>query len=269
MNVYTPAIVSAIDSSVRGLIPAVVAIVFLLARRFLPPAPTVVVSAEEAKKFPKLWWKVGGSVIAVGLCLGFCAYETLIWLNRLLAGEGQRAKFVLLPDPAIWGAIAGFGSLLVSWELTMRLWAIFGKRSRVKQYEVWSWNSAGFDGSRLWHALWRFLGVPLALCAILALPIHTTLRDTEMSVGGFGRFNPSPHRYSDVRKITVTRGIRTRSGGFLLRYAIILDFDDAYRWSSADNRAWEGTLDTDLLDFLQTRTGLQADFVEALPFGTN
>ena len=62
---------------------------------------------------------------------------------------------------------------------------------------------------------------------------------------------------------------RTRSGGFLLRYAIMLDFDDGYRWSSADNRAWEGTLDTDLLNFLQTKTGLQADFVEALPFGTN
>jgi hypothetical protein len=104
---------------------------------------------------------------------------------------------------------------------------------------------------------------------MLALPIHTSLTDAGMSVGRFGTFKPRLYRYSDVRRITVTRGLRTRSGGFINRYAIVLDFANGDRWSSADNRAYENSLDLALLNFLQSKTGLQVKYIDAFPFGAN
>jgi hypothetical protein len=86
---------------------------------------------------------------------------------------------------------------------------------------------------------------------------------TQMSVGRFGTFKPRLYRYSEVRRITVTRGLRTRSGGFRERSAIVLDFANGDRWSSADNRAFAKSLDTALLDFLQSETGLQAEYIDA------
>lgn len=260
---------SAIDSSVRALIPALVAILFLLARRYLPASASVVVSDQEARRFSKLQWFVAGAVIIVALCFGFCSYATLTWLNRLLANGNPEIRFVLLPDPAIWMIFPALGGLLLAWELTIGLWERFGNRSQARAYEAWTNQMAGFNARRVGRLLFLCIGLPVALCTILALPMHTSLGNTEMSVGRFGAFHSRLHRYSDVRRITVTRGLRTRSGGFIQRSAIVLDFANGDRWSSADNRAYEAALDTALLDFLESKTGLQAEYIDAFPFGTD
>jgi hypothetical protein len=261
--------VSTIDSSVRALIPGLIAVVFLLARRYLPASASVVVSPEEATRFSKLQWFVAGAVIMVALCFGLCSYAALAWLNRLLANGNPPIRFVLLPDPAIWMIFSGLGGLLLAWELTMRLWERFGNRLQARHYEAWTNQKAGFNAGRVGRLLFLCIGLPAAFCTILALPMHTSLRNTEMSVGRFGTFKPRLYRYSDVRRITVTRGLRTRSGGFIQRSAIVLDFANGDRWSSADNRAYEATLDTVLLDFLKSKTGLQAQYIDAFPFGTD
>jgi hypothetical protein len=95
------------------------------------------------------------------------------------------------------------------------------------------------------------------------------LTDVEMNVGRFGTFKPRLYRYSDVRRITVTRGLRTRRGDFIEPSAIGLDFANGDRWSSADNRPFEKSLDMALLNFLQSKTGLQVEYIDAFPFGAN
>jgi hypothetical protein len=244
--------VSTIDSSVRALIPALVAIVFLLARRYLPASASVVVPPEEARRFSRLQWYVAGIVILVALCFGLCSYAALAWLNRLLANGNPAIRFVLLPDPAIWAIFPFLGGILSAWELTMRLWARFGNRLQARHYEAWANQKAGFNATRLSRVLFLCLALPAAFCTILALPMHTSLGNTDITVGRFGTFKARVYKYSDVRRITVTQGLRTRNGGFVQRSAIVLDFANGDRWSSADNRPYEATLDKALLDFLKS-----------------
>ena len=51
------------------------------------------------------------------------------------------------------------------------------------------------------------------------------------------------------------------------RPAIVLDFDDGDRWSSADNRDPQREIDLKILNFLQGKTKLPVRYLDAYPFG--
>jgi hypothetical protein len=103
---------------------------------------------------------------------------------------------------------------------------------------------------------------------LLALPIHTSINDAGLSVGHFGTFRSTRYRYSDVTKITVTDGLRLRDGSLQKRPAITLGFENGTRWSSADNRDPEKSIDQSLLNFLEEKTHLSAAHLDAFPFGS-
>jgi hypothetical protein len=102
---------------------------------------------------------------------------------------------------------------------------------------------------------------------MLALPIHTTIDASGLTIGHFAKLKAQHHEYAEIRTITVTQGLRTRDGRFQSRPAIVVDFSDGGRWSSADNRDPQKSIDQDLLAFLQAKTGLSVKYIEAFPFG--
>jgi hypothetical protein len=65
----------------------------------------------------------------------------------------------------------------------------------------------------------------------------------------------------------VTDGLRLRDGSLQKRPAITLSFENGTRWSSADNRDPEKSIDQSLLNFLEEKTHLSAAHLDAFLFG--
>ena len=247
--------------------PILIAAVFTLSRRYLPATPMETVTEHDVQHFPRMQWFVGGAMIGTGLVFGVVTYEMLVWANRLLASNEPSPLFLLLPERAMWACLPVFGALCLMWEMTLRLWRLFGDASQAQKYERWSNDKAGFDATRLLRLMTIVLGIPATILTVMALPIHTSITQTGLSVGHFGNLTPRYHSYSDVREITVTEGLRTRNGSLQKRPSIVLDFADGTRWSSADNRPIEKLVDSSLLSFLRSKTGLSVSYIDAFPFG--
>jgi hypothetical protein len=260
---------SIVSVAERALIPAAIAIVFAVSRRYLPPPSTVAVSQQEADEFSRLQWAVGLAMVIVGGVFGYCSYKALAWTNSYLAFHGENARFTLLPGPWTWGFLPFFGVLCLAWEMTLRLWKLVGDPLRVLKYEIWSNTKSGFNATRVLRIFALTIELPIAIATVLALPIHTSIDDMGIEIGHFGALQPARRVYSEVRSITVVDGLRLRDGSIQRRPAIVLEFSDGTRWSSSDNRDPQKSIDQDLLDFLQEETRLPAEELDAFPFGTH
>jgi hypothetical protein len=258
-------------SSILGRIavPVAIAVVFSLARRFMPPPRSETITFEDARRFSRLQWLIGGIMIVVAILVGLASYEAFVWMNRTLASRDGVSEFLLLPNHWIWFFFSFFGAICLTWELTLCLWILLGDRSQAQKYETWSNDKTGFNATRVLRLMIFVIALPIGLATLLALPIHTSLSETGLRIGHFGTLTPRYHPYSEVRGITVTQGLRLRDGTLQNRPAIVLDFADGDRWSSADNRDPQRGIDPRMLNFLQGKTNLPVRYLDAYPFGAN
>ncbi len=251
----------------RLLIPVAVASTFALARRYVPAAPSSAISSRRQSAFSRLQWVVGAVVLLVGIVLGFMTYEALVWANRSLALRGGSTTFVLLPSKWIWFFLPLLGAISLAWELTLRLWSRWADSRQVRAYENWSNAKAGFDGRRVLRILAMVIVLPIGIATVLAIPIHTCIDERGISIGHFGTLRTTTHAFSEVSSVTTTDGLRLRDGSLQKGPAIVLDFSDGTRWSSASNRDPERSVNGALLAFIQQKTHLRIKHIEAFPFG--
>jgi len=256
------------SSAGRLLVPVAVALVFALSRRYLPVSSKLSFTERDAKEFSRLQWVVGAAMLSVGCVFGLLSYKALLWANAAMAGRDPSRHFLILPGHWIWFFLPFFGAICLAWEITLRLWRLLGDPVQARKYESWSNFKAGFNATRVLQIMIVTMEVPIAIATLLALPIHTSIDDAGLSVGHFGTLHSTRYRYSDVTKITVTEGLRLRDGSLQKRPAITLDFGNGTRWSSADNRDPEKSIDESLLNFLEEKTHLSAAHLDAFPFGS-
>lgn len=225
-------------------------------------------SREDSDRFAKLQWWVGAALLLVGTCFGFASYWLLLWSNRWLASLDAKAQFLFLPE-TWWFFLPFFGGLCLAWELTIRLWILFGNPTQAQKYVAWSNGKTGFNATRVLRLMSIGIALPIGLATIMALPIHTSFGDAGLTVGHFATPLPRHYSYSEIRTITVAEGFRTRDGGFQRRPEIVLGLSDGRRWSSADNRDPDKSINESLLKFLRQKTGLEIKYIDAFPFGTD
>jgi hypothetical protein len=207
-------------------------------------------------------WIFGIGMCAVIIILAALTYSALINLNRYFAGLEGPARFQLLPEKAIWWFLPGFGALCLGYEITLWLWSRFDDPQVVELYSYWSNQRAGFDSRKTLR--WMALGIssPIAIFTVLAIPMHTTVDESDMRVRGYASAPSDRYSYSKIRQITAVRGYRLRDGSLQVRPAVIVDFADGRRWSSGDNREIAKNIDQNLLRFLEQKSGLNAGYAE-------
>jgi len=255
------------DLLAKAAIPAAVAFIFGLARRFLPARALAdklgaYSLADLNSRFRSKQWIVGFSMVIVGIVFFWLTHLGFVEMNRVLAESEGPAHFVLLPQTAIWWFFPGFGALALSWELTLLLWSTFGDRREASLYDAWSSQKAGFDSRRVLRIMALFIAFPIGFLTFLALPMHDTLHDGEIRTSGFAWRNRSVYRYSDAHRMTTIEGFRRRDGKFTPRAGVVIDFAGRRRWSSSDSGDFKKVVDPKLVEFLQQKTGLRVEHSE-------
>src|SRR6266404_75549 len=251
----------------RAIVPFVVVLVFALARKYMPTASVKTPGPQYSRealdvRFSNTHWIVGFAMVVVGALFAFGTYAALLGLNRYLAMRDASTQFVLWPQSAIWWFFPGFGALVLSWEITLQLWTLFGHRADAELYNSWSSLKVGFNSAKLLRWMAVLIVLPIGVLTVLALPMHTALRQGDIRDCGYA-FSPcKTYRYADARRITIIEGFRTRDGKLTRRSGIVIDFADGRRWSSADIGEFNARLDPALQEFLENKTQLPYTYAQ-------
>jgi len=260
----------------RAAVPAAVFAVYAVLRRRLPvrsrennlaPPPP-----ELLDSFRRTRWYLGIALLGVGIALGLSLYFSLVALNQHYADAEGPARFQLLPTRVIWGFFPAFAALTLCWEIALALWSFAGDRAYISQYLDWSDQQAGFDSTRALRWLALLVALPIGIATAPAIPMHSTLHDSELQVRGYASIAPTILRYSDVRRVFQVAGFRDRSGKMHQRTEIIIEFQDGRRWHSGENREFALGIDPALAEFLMQRTGVVTEYFDTeadIPAQTN
>jgi len=245
------------------MIPAAVAILLFLARRFVPVRDGFEVTAGETRDLAKIKWRFYGLALLLGVFAGLLSFGFLVAANRVLALFDPKPAFLLLPTRFMWAAPPALTGICLMWELSLRVWSRFVSKWQARKLEAWISQKDGFDGTRMFRLMFFALVVPAFLIAVLALPMHTSVSNSGLYVGHFARFPAHYYNFTEVRSITVKRAGQTQDGLYEDCPSIALDFSNGDQWSSTDNRECVAPADTLLLEYLQAKTGLVARHVDA------
>jgi len=248
------------------IVPAAVIAVFALLRRYLParrtPPQTPTSSHRTLEDFSGTQWAVGFSMLLVALAFAYTVHMALVAANRYFAESDGPATFQLLPSSAIWWFFPGIGALCSTWEVTLSLWSLFQDHERIARYVAWSNERTGFDSTRALRWMALLLAMPIGVATILAIPMHSSLRNRDIAVGRYARFGREHLPYSQASRLVRVDGFRDRDGKLNAHAGMIVDFKDGTRWRSADNRDFTPEPDPGLAEFLQQKTGLTLERFE-------
>jgi hypothetical protein len=249
------------------LVPIVIAIVFAYFRKHFPVSDTSKLprdfSLEELNlRFRYVQWGVGLALLVTGATVAWVVHRFLVTLNQSFAVQEGPASFVLLPSAAIWWFLPGFGALAVCWDLVLFMWSLLGDRRTIDQYVLWTHLRSGFNSTKILRWMALIIALPIGVATLLATPMHSTLHDNEIHIREYASLTSLRYRYSDARRLAVVSGIRDRDLKFSARAEVLLKFADGRRWSSADNRDFEKTVDENVVNFLATKTGLPVEHAE-------
>jgi hypothetical protein len=253
------------EFATRAIVPFVVAVCFVLARKYLKPSARL--SEEQLSvldgRFQHTKWAVGVSMVLVVVVFAWVTHYVLVTLNRYLAlSDGPKTSLHLWPQSAIWWFFPGFVAVALCWEITLRLWSAFGQPDTAKLYRLWSDSRAGFDATRILRWMALVVAVPIGAATVLALPMHTAVRRQDIRVCGYAWARCRTFDYSGAVQITRIDGFRDRDGKLHPRAGIVVDFADGRRWSSSDTGDFRTTVDPTLAAFLAEHIPLPIGLAE-------
>jgi hypothetical protein len=243
-----------------GFVIVVLGFILALARKYIPAAATIELSADERNAVATShWWFPNFAMVAFGAIFAYISYILLIAINRYLAASDGSPEMILWPQSAIWWFFPGLVALALSWDVTTILYGLAGHPLEARLYRFESSRQAGFDTTKLSRWLIVVIMVPVGIGTLLALPEHVSLGQDEIHDCGFAFARCEVFRYRDARRMTVIDGYRMRDGKLDPRAGIVIDFADGRRWSSANTGDFQRNVDANLKAFLAGKI--------SLPFG--
>jgi hypothetical protein len=248
------------------IVPAAVIGVLGLLRRYLPARKTnpqaQLDSNGDVEDFSSANFAVYACMIVVGIAFAFSVHWALAAGNRYFAEADGPAAFQFFPSGATWWFFPGFGALCLGWEITLFFWSLFEGRSKVVRFINWTSERAGYDSTRALRWIAVVMAMPIGIANLLAVPMHSTLRDSDIVVGHYATLARQNLPYSQARRLVLVDGFRDRSGKFSARAGMIIDFDNGSRWSSSDIGDFKSEVYPGLVEFLQRKTGIPLERAE-------
>ena len=238
------------------------ALVFALARKYMPAPPARELSEEERDAAITVSpWFPWLAMVAFGILFALTSYFALFKLNRYVASSDGSPQFILLPQSAIWWFLPLFGALVLPWDVTLELWALAGHRLEARLYREEASRKVDYDPNKMMHLL-AILAAPIALASILALSMHVSLGEAEIHDCGYAFASCKVYLYSAARRMTIINGYRARDGKLDPQAGIVIDFADGRRWSSAETGGFRKTVDPALQNFLAKKIQLPFQHAE-------
>ncbi len=248
-----------ISIATKAIVPLTVGVGFALARRYYPAkddrTEVEELPDEVVASFEKLQWVVGASMVVVAAVLALSLHAGLVGINHYLSRAKSVDGIRLWPQTAIWWFFPVIASISLTWEITIRAWHFLGGKDAYL-YRAWSDFRAGFNATRVLRVLVLTVAAPIGIATILALPMHSTLRSSDIIECGYGFAGCRNLAYSDASRIVEIRGFRRTDGRFVNRAGIVVVYKDGRHWSSADWGNFARSVDPRVESFLISKTGL-------------
>lgn len=231
---------------------------------------------EHPTRLPKMQPIVNACTVAIFCLFLFGVHALLVVLNARLAALDRTALITFLPRPSHWWAFPAVGAFALSWEFTLQIWSLLGHRATANQYREWAktaplvYRGRTFTLSAQGFFQWltMFVALPLGMYTLLDLNEHTSFNPDSMSVCGLAYQRWETRTYPNLLRITLVQGKIDSNGKYKPSPALVLDFAEEYRWSSArwgfQKASTLGTLAT----FLSRQADLPIDAsatVEGIP----
>lgn len=222
---------------------------------------------DRAARLRKMQSIVNACTAITFLLFLFGVHALLIFLNARLAALDRHALFTFLPRPANWWGFPVVGAISLSWEITLQIWSLLGHRATANEYREWGKTAPLIFGGHIfvlnaqkffqWAAM--FIALPVGVYTLLDLNEHTTFNSESMSVCGLAYRQWETRAYHDLDRITMVQGKVNWKGRYSHAPALVADFADRYRWSSA---RWNPPKPSDLntvANFLAKKANLPID----------
>jgi len=222
---------------------------------------------DRAVRLRKMQPIVNACTVITFLLFFFGVHALLIFLNARLASLDRTALFTFLPEPGNWWGFPLVGAISLSWEITLQIWSLLGHRATANEYREWGKTAPlNFRGHIFvlnaqkffqWAAM--FIALPVGAYTLLDLNEHTSFNPESMSVCGLAYRQWETRAYSELVRITAVQGKVDSRGRYSHAPALVLTFNERYRWNSA---RWNAQNPSDLntvANFLAKKTNLPVD----------
>jgi hypothetical protein len=223
-----------LDASViaRGLIPAIVALVLLVSRKYLRvPGRLRAERFDRDTKRRLTSGRFNAIALAVAISLAIGGYYALMGANRLFALLDRAALLQVYPVKALWMIAPFFAALAAPWPLVLGVARRTAYRWDAEYIEAQSSEQTGFDTYRLLRWMNLVLLLPMALATLLVVPERLSFTDTEILWTHYAHLRPEVFRYADARRATLIDGYHQRDGRLVRHPDLVVDFADGHRLS--------------------------------------
>ena len=208
--------------------------------------------------------------LPIGIAFLLLAHAALVSLSQFMVDSDGIAGYRVPYQVSIWWLFPGFGAICLCFEIALQIWALFAGPAIVNLYCRWESKQPKktryggvtyYDTRKTLRWLALLIGLPVGILTALALNMHTTSGDDGLTEFGYAFKAPVFHRYSEIRGITVARGVFGKHGKFIAKPSFVLDFVDGHRWSQRDWDDSRRSIQMELSGILTDKTNLP--FMEA------
>ena len=164
----------------------------------------------------------------------------------------------------IWCFFPGFAALAIPWPLTVWYLRKVGRWEEADSIQDEADSKSGMNTFRIMK--WLSIGVvaPIGILTLLAIPIHLSIRASEVRVGHYASLRTKVFKLNLARRLTVVDGYRLADGSFHPAKDVIIDFADGARLDG--NQVGDGgsSIRGDVMQMLIAKTGLTPERSETV-----
>ncbi len=198
---------------------------------------------------------IAGAMWSLGIALALLFF-VLRGANHLWASLEGPSLLTQYAPQILWCFLPGFAAVSIPWPLTVWYLRRVGRWEEADSIQDVSDSKVGFDSFKIMK--WLSIGVvgPIAVCTLLAVPIHLSITDSEVQVGHYASLYPEIFPLNGARSVTVVNLSRMQGNRILQTKDVIVEFTDGRRLRG--NQVGDGgtSVRDDVLQLLVEKTGL-------------
>jgi multisubunit Na+/H+ antiporter MnhB subunit len=240
-------------------------LIFWLFSKYYPVKKSKYQSTKPIGELRKEFWKFDILILILFFVLTpifvIITYILFGWISDLRFSKASANGYLFIPERMMWFVPAIFAGLGLSAFVFLKLQKPILK-DRFNDYAAYSSLKYGFDADRVSNFLIKFLIVFVTAFFILAINYYAYFGNDKIMISDFFQLTESKYEYNDITAIKSVDKLIAPNGNVVIDKHYVIDFSDSYKWSSRQGGDSNYEKDTDMINYILTKTGLEIKHLE-------